>query len=102
VIAHQQCESPACQGRSGGEHGNTVFEVPVAVVTEVNRYAARNSSLYHAANSVRLVPDDDLERRDPGFTRGFQRANDERFAQKRLEKLGLPRSVLKPIAIPRG
>jgi hypothetical protein len=102
MIAHQQREPLVRQAVSRGQHGYAILQVPVGVEIEVNRYAARNASLYRTPDVVRLVADNYFERVDAGVVRGLQCANDERFAQKRLKKLGLTSSAPKPITVSSG
>jgi hypothetical protein len=102
VISHQQRESPVGEAVAGRQHRYPVFEVPLGIGAEVNRYAARGILFDSALHRGRLKSDDDFECRDSRVTGSLQCSNDQRCAHDALEKLGLTCSVVEPVAVARG
>ena len=99
MIPHQQREPAIVKAIPDRQHRHAVFELPLGVVGEVDRHAARCAALDRVAHAVGLVADDNLEGSDARFGRSVERSQDERLAQHRLEQLGLARAVLKPVAV---
>src|SRR5688500_18430764 len=101
MITHQQREWSVAEISLRCQDGDSVFEVPVRVVTEVDVHAG-HMRVQKAPHQVRLVAEHDFEARNAGGHRGVKRTDEQRLTEHAMEELGLTGAVDESIAVARG